>query len=270
MGISMDASQPRITISSLESDDILLMGPSSPEFDAAFKPGRLREYDGVLPYTVVIKNASPQEVIAYSVVWNGNKARGSVTLSVRSVYDFSNLQPGAHLRPQSREIVSMSMSLEAGGLHWDPYVEHLIALYSECAEVNIALDAVLFSDGSASGADTAGWIPRWKAWLDAEKEVLTKVAEASPSQVRDLLHNLAERGSAIARVQSAGADPPFSVMAVLADHANSYEECLDLARAYFALSTIDQLDSVGAQALADIRATLLKKQYPAVHRKRKS
>ena len=44
------------------------------------------------------------------------------------------------------------------------------------ATIEIALDAVLFADGSAIGPDTEDQIPKWKAWNEAEKEVYTKVA----------------------------------------------------------------------------------------------
>ena len=119
-GSSMCAAQPRITVNSLESEGVVLVDSKSAEFDSAFKPGRLNTYDPILPYTVLIKNVSPQEIIAYSVTWNCKTADDSVSLGVRSVYDFSNLAPGARLVPGSREVVSMVRALEAGGLNWDP------------------------------------------------------------------------------------------------------------------------------------------------------
>jgi hypothetical protein len=75
----------------------------------------------------VIKNESEQEVISYSVVWNCRDVDGGVDRPVRSVFDFSDLQPGSHLLPQSTQIVSILMSLEAGGSSLDPYADQLIA-----------------------------------------------------------------------------------------------------------------------------------------------
>ena len=259
----MASSEPRVTVSSLESEGVILIDSGSPEFAAALKPGRLKQYDPILPFTVVINNVSGQEIIAYSVVWTCKKEDGSVSRAVRSVYDFSNLETGAQLVSGLREVVSMVRELEAGGRRWDPYAGQLVTQYSACAEVNIAVDAAVFSNGNAIGPDIAHWVPRWAAWLDAEREALAQIANSSPSEVRDLIHGLSEAGLAIAR-RSSKETPTFAQLGVLADHAATYSESLDLAKAYFALASLDLLERSGSSAIDNVRSMIQGKRYPLI------
>lgn len=191
----MSASEPLVRVSSLESQGVVLLSWSHPDFARAFKPGRAMEFDAILPYTVVIKNDTDQEVIAYSVVWYCTGADGWVVRQPRTVFNFSTLRPGTNLRPHSAEVVSFLLALEAGGLHVDPPTEaamnKAVTFYSQQAAIRISLEAVLFEDGSAFGTDDIGWIQRWKAWLEAEKEVFSKAAQTSPPEVSDILRRMA-------------------------------------------------------------------------------
>jgi hypothetical protein len=133
--------------------------------------------------------------------------------------------------------------------------------------VNIALDAVLFADGTAVGPDTQHCIPRWKAWLEAEKQVFTAAVQSSSMERRALLRQLAEPGSAEFRRNSQRDVNHFSDLGVVADHANTYAECLDLARAYVALAILAELDENSASTIDNLRAILASRQFPTVHKK---
>jgi hypothetical protein len=268
IGIStMSGNQPLVTVTGLESEKLLLLSASSPGFEPAFQPGRLEGYDRLLPFTVVIKNESDQEVIAYSVVWNCRNLDGSVDKPVRSVFDFSDLRPGTHLPPRSTQIVSISTSLEAGGRAWDPCADKLIALYAKYQDIHIALDAAVFADGSSVGPDTSHWIPRWRAWIDAEKEVFTEATQSVPSETISIMHRMAEPGSVLARRLSSGELGHFTAFAVLADRSGSYAECLELARGYFASAIIEEIEHGGLPTIENLRSILRSKVYPDVHSK---
>ena len=261
---------PHITISSLGRDGVVLLPSSHPEFESAFKAGRAKEYDPILPYTVVIKNNTDEEIIAYSVLWNCTDADGHFTRSRRTVVNFSNLAPGANLIPHATEIVSMLSGLEAGGQRADfatvSRIDKDAARFSQQRDVNIALDAVLFADGSAIGPDAAHSIPRWKAWLDAEKEVLMAATRMSPSELQPGLRRLAEPGVEIVR-RSNGDLRNFADLSIMADHSDNYAECLILARGFFALAILDELEHGHMPTMENIRGILRSKRYPIVHRK---
>jgi hypothetical protein len=129
------------------------------------------------------------------------------------------------------------------------------------------LDAALFADGSSVGPDTSQLVPRWKAWIDAEKDVFTKATQSVPSETVSMLHHIAEPGSAIARRLSSGQLGHFSELAVLADHSGSYAECLELARGYFASAILDEIEHSSLPTIENVRSILRSKIYPDVHSK---
>ena len=196
---TMGAFEPRITVSSLESEGVVLLSYGHPDFGRVFPAQKAPEYDALLPYIVMIRNDTDREITAYSVVWYST-ATGLVTKKLRTTL------PGVNLRPHSTQVVSLMSTLETGGPNVDPSTENairsLVAFFSRQAAVRISLEAALFDDGAAIGPDNEDWITRWKAELDAEKHVFTMATSSPASQVRAVLGQLAEPAIALARRQS--------------------------------------------------------------------
>jgi hypothetical protein len=265
MALFGQAPKQRITISSLEQDGIVLLPPSHPDFEAAFEPGRAKEYDELIPYTVVIKNNTDHAIIAYSVVWFCWDAGGRPAKPTRSVIG------GPPLAPRQTRAVSFNMALEAGGRSWDTSTEAAVKqnlrMLSKQTAVDIVLDAAVFDDGMAVGPDTEGWIARWSAQMDAEKEVFTAAVESSSGDLQSRLRRLMEPGEAIVRERlKEGANNPGQ-FAALAAHSKGYADCVALQRGYFALSILNELATGNQPTIDNLRGILGSKRYPAIHRK---
>jgi hypothetical protein len=246
---------------SLPSEKVILLASCDPGFDSAFSLGRAKEFDPLLPYTVVIRNDSPREIVAYTVVWSVAVRQ----VYIRNVFGSSMLQPGAGLTPGLTRVVALAPELATQGSKWSAkqaaVVKRLVQSFSNEACVTISLDAVLFADGTAVGPDTANSISRWKAWIQAEQDVFTKATESTPAELSATLQQLTEPGSAIARLRNTVVSH-FSQLGVLADHSEDDRECLDLARAYFAAAIADELNDPGKQTIANLREVLRRNRYP--------
>ena len=259
----MGAFEPRITVSSLESEGVVLLSYGHPNFGRVFPEQKAPEYDALLPYTVIIWNDTDREITAYSVVWYSTAPDGLVTKKLRTTL------PGVNLRPDSTQVVSLMLTLETGGLNVDPSTENairsLVAFFSKQAAVRISLEAALFDDGTAIGPDSEDWLTRWKAELDAEKHVFTVATSTPASEVRAVLGQLAEPAITLARRQS-----DFQgrgQLPTLAERSTDYAECLELMKGYFALSVLDELEENRRPVLENIRMILKSKRYPNVHGK---
>jgi hypothetical protein len=272
--LTMGASaQPPITVSQPEFDGVALLPSSHPDFQAALRAQRARQYDVLLPYSVAVRNDTDQEIIAYSVIWRCADASGQARNAERSVNSFATLGQGTGLMPHATHVVSLSPAVEAGSAAWDPAAEaginRLVASLSGRAAIRISLDAVVFADGGFVGPDTARWVPRWKAWLEAEKEVFNAVVQAGGADAPALLRRLAEPGQAVAMTYSRERVDRPEQLGVIADRwARGYADCLALAKGYFALSILNELNQGALPTLENLRHILGSKRYPAIHSRR--
>jgi hypothetical protein len=270
-GQLMSASDgPVVSVSSLGSAGVILLPYRHPEFDRPFGTGRAAEYDPILPYTVVIRNDTDREVIAYSVIWFCTGADGWVKKQLRTTFNFSSLRPGDNLPPHSMQIVSSGLlDLEGGGHNPAGMMEAMneqVRFFFKQAAIRISLEAVLFDDGTATGPDHGGWIDRWRAELEADQEVMTRAAQSSMPNARDVLREFSNRALAIAKGKGEFV-ADVGLLPIMAERTSDYSECLDLMRGYFALKLLDDLDKSGESALLQVRSTLKSKRYPSVHRK---
>lgn len=247
-------------VSSLQAEGVVLLPSSHPVFMRALRPGVAKEFEPLLSYATAIQNNADRSIIAYAVMWTTTDFDGTVRTGGRVVDNFTNLDAGTNLKPRETRIVAPGFGLEAGLTKVDAltrtHIDDLIKRYSDKKAVSIDLDAVLFDDGEAVGPDRNGWVSRWRAWLDAEKEVFAAAAEVS---------DLNRSSSMRAYIFQAGASS--AEMGVRADHASGYEECLKYARAYFAQRIMEQMTSGNSEAtMNEIRRMLAFKPYPIVHR----
>jgi hypothetical protein len=263
---SMNAAGPSVTLSSLEEHGVVLVASSDPDFAAGLNPGRSPDFDLILPYTAVIKNNTDREVIAYVVLWYCTATDGRTVTQTRNVANFANLRPGAHLRPKTSELVSLLPGVESGQ-QWDGSTQRLLDFYLSQKKILISLDAVLFDDGAAVGPDHSRWIEKWQAWLDAEQTVFSAAATASLGAT-SIVQGLAQHARDVYRTQFGSEANYPGHFSTLADRSQSYSECFEWAKGYFALSMAQEIEARGeAVVMKNINAHLQSKKYPKVHRK---
>ena len=179
-------SQPSITISALNAYGVYLFPSTAPEFTQALSPARPKELDVLLPYAVLIKNDTDKEIIGYSVRWNCRDASGNAGAPEVNRFDFSTFS--SVIAPHGSQLVSSSIGPISAEIQWSGDLqgetERLVSYYSRQQNIAVRLDAVLFKDGTAIGLDGNNWISRWKAHIDAEREVYGLASRAEPAELR--------------------------------------------------------------------------------------
>ncbi len=275
----MSASEPNIQISSLEEHGVFLLSSAHPLYSKAFQPGRAKGYDVLSPYTVVIQNQSPQEVIAYTVLWDCTDFTGKSVRQTRAVFNFSSWKPGTRLVPAKLEPVAL-YPFVAYGQTWDSSDEAMVTrlhrFYSQQTSVHIILDSVMFADGTVVGPDSRRQIEQWEAWLEAEREVFKTAIETPEKDAANVLLTLAHG--------ALGRNPDIHLnvedlnqihhlagrFSAMAGQSSDYLECLDYARAFYVFCILGEAKEAGYgyQGVVTNLAKLVKgKIYPTVHRK---
>lgn len=178
-------SMPTITIKSpIEGMGVKLLSSSSREFQEALSSNKDRSFDDLLKYTALLKNETDKSIVAYDILWVCTDASGVINTSENAWFDFSEFPSASHLRPHNGKLTTPFGS----DLYINPVIDLPIAFqmiesqefFDRQASVEIVLSAVLFSDGTAAGPDLKGWISRWKAHMDAERDVFVTALQ-SPS-----------------------------------------------------------------------------------------
>src|SRR5215471_3695354 len=166
---------PTITVrSTTEGTGVYLLPSTSTDFAKALPPYWARELTPLLQYAVLVVNESNEGIIADAICWNtqGQRGRGCAI-----EYGFGTHLPSdlLILGPKSSSIVLPPSSIGAPFEAWSPNkqaeLEDRLAFFARYPRVEITLDAVLLSDGRAVGEDPGLWIPRWKAYLDAGRDL---------------------------------------------------------------------------------------------------
>ncbi len=182
--------------------------------------------------SVVIENRGSREIIAYSLVWTRLAGETRVLWGRCSRNNFGRLEPGSGLVPGATERTTIRR-----------------ARATPDQTIEIALDSVLFADGCAVGPDAAGEIERWKAWLDAERDIFTRSASAGLAEMEPLLG--AWRDEA----------PPGVI-----DRVNGYDNCLVMARGDIARFLLADHDDGRVRTIELVRRIAASKRYPNVRR----
>ncbi|MFN0102195.1 MAG: hypothetical protein ACKV2U_08905 [Bryobacteraceae bacterium] len=263
----MSGADPLVSVSSLEDEKIFLLRHTDANFDTAWKHGRAKEFDEILPYTVAIWNQSDREIIAYVVTWDCTARDGSVSVSSRIVHEFSNLRPGTGLTPGKIEPVAIPPMVESG--IWSPdmslAIENVVASFRSTEMTHLSLDGVMFADGTVIGPNRSRNVERWRAWLKAEEEVFSNVALLSVDRLKNYLSMAGEPAIALynsARNLSREIPDP-GILALMLDRSQDPREYLSLAKGYYALSALREIEQTGTSTLQNnIRNTLLPKRYP--------
>ena len=265
-------SQPSITLNSLDAEQVYLLPSSAPEFARALHPDRDKELDILLPYTPLIKNDSDKEVIAYSVRWICTDSDGKTGFPEASIFNFWTLRPGSNLPPHTSRLVSLIQGLGLGHPRLTQGrvdAERTVALFQKQRSIVIFLEAVVFEDGGAAGRDANHWIPRWKAYLDAERDVYGHVSQSVPAQLRASLGKFAATAFDLAQPLFQNELKDDSTHLYLATHhVDTYEDCYVLMRGYYAKEFLAKFEEYGLEStIQSVKEFIGSKKYPTIKRK---
>lgn len=178
----------------LKAHGVELLSPADPAFDLHARPlftGNLAELLKIKPFLTLITNTTANTIVAFTLEWMTSSAGGdSVEYSQHKYPDALAACPvrGNEIRPGEQRLVPKSIELNAGLWGDDPtetfYLEQFSAWASEQEHVEslgIALDAVLFEDGSLLGPDKADIAAHFSAYFEAKQRLYKEIVTALDS-----------------------------------------------------------------------------------------
>jgi hypothetical protein len=246
---------PTITVESIDSANIHIHSFTSPQFQQALNPGRDTTLDGLLEYSVLLTNDSEEQIVAYSVRWLFTAADGTTTKSEVTIFDFSHFpSPSSSELPPHKSIFVTNVGPTESVR--DPRVLELnnprmITFLRTQKSIQIALAAVLFDDGSSEGKDPDAWISRWRAHLEAERDLFREAVTLPQDQLQSTLARYISQASEVGRhvraalgIADSGDLNPGQLFEAYR-HAMSYEDQYAIYKGVRAIIVQDRLGRAG-------------------------
>ena len=256
----MASAQPAMTLVGLENDGVSLLGLRSPEFIAALDARRDTKADVLLPYSVLVSNRSKLGIIAYSLTWRCHDGSGKIVPHNITRWDFRALNVG--LGPGRSKLFSIVRGVGTPSTEPDERIRTIAGFYERQESIEVQLDLAVFADGRAAGPDPDHWLPRLRAWMEAERDLQSGVAGLRrPEDVEAFV---------LSAARSVDLSDPGKATADLARRVNtarSFGEAYGLARTYFAawMALGAQKSGYGA-VLEQVRQNMTSRRYPVIHR----
>lgn len=264
--IPLSAMSQAITVRDMASAGVRLLRNGDLSFASALSPNRSPSTDVLLPYAVVVSNETARPILAYSVRWKCSPPNGKAVIKESTIFDQATLRV---LEPRSRQLVTSVPGMRSW-YHDDPQVEAaeardidgLLAFYQQQEHIDVSLELVIFSDGEAIGDDPGSWVPRIRAWVNAERDLAHEVQAAGPGDLQGTLATISDQALA------ALATPELKQigLALAANRAQSYREAYGFAKGDFAAQMLESIQRNGSAAALDfVRDLLSKKTWPDIH-----
>lgn len=262
------SAHPRFTLSPLPEQGILLFPFDSPEFQQSLHPARTPDAAPLLPFAVLIANSTNHDVIAYSLRWICTRADKTV-YHESNVFNFRSANPGETLAANRARIASIIQGAGGARLPSSEMLRQqaaaLGAFYQNQDMIEVVVEAVIFADGAAFGPDRNSWIPRWQAYMNADRDLSAAIAGASPTELRPLLDEAVAQAAALLPEGAAAAGQDN--FAVFANQSPEARDSYSFLRGHYARLFLQDLDREGAPALiARLQAATHWRRYPAIHR----
>jgi hypothetical protein len=263
--------QPALTVKSLLPDEpgVYLLPPSSPRFAQAVATDfeYVRDLAALHPYSVVLVNDTEKDIIAYSLRWIARDPDGKAIRREESNCSFSSgmLSEEPALGSRSAHVlIPVGDLIIAGPGPWNPAktkaLNDQLAFLERFRDTTVTLDSVVFDDGSAVGQDPKGWIPRWKALLDAGRDLAGVVGRTADPDVRSELEEMRRPGLSLAQAKR-------TALGSMMYSASTYEEAYIAARAYLANNQLAFMQLGGEFSdLERLREVIKQKRFPIIHR----
>jgi hypothetical protein len=178
-----------IEIADFESDGVALTGPTDPDFDAraqAILSGYAAPVLELKPYLAIVSNYDPRTVVAYTVSWTVTRRNDSSEV-IHTQFKFPDAVAGTGnglAVLQAREIKCGQKRLVGMGFEVWPveYVDSYRGFgqqanqrLGEVKKLCIALDAVIFDDGTMLGPDDSQLGEHFIAFVQAKQVLYREV-----------------------------------------------------------------------------------------------
>ncbi len=207
----------------------------------------------LLPYAVVISNDTDQEIFAYSVRWKCTSPEGESVIQESTIYNLATLRG---LAPHSRKLVTGLATTQDA-----KEISRFAAFYQNQAKIEISLEAVVFADGRTLGSDTGFHIPRIKAWVDAERDLVREIQTTAANELEFMLKK--ERDDALAELSTP--DVRKAGLAMAANNSPAYHQAYKFAKGDFAAQMLVSIQQKGInQAVDSVRQMSARRIWPDI------
>jgi hypothetical protein len=223
------------------------------------------------------KNGSDKDVIAYSVGWTYTNDRGKLITSRVVNYDFSRFPSRTNLPPAAMRVIfppNMPHSAVLQTRRGNQDALDALRLFNRQQSIVITIEAIAFSNGTAVGPDPDHWINRWKAEIEAERDVYQTAAHSQPGSISGQLDSLIKLATEKAQTEKFGFRKDETLgrghIVAAANHAQTYEDAYVLNRGISAMMIVDLIKEQGEVAtIAEVGSYVDSKQYPTIHQERR-
>jgi hypothetical protein len=222
------ATAAAVSVSDLKQDGIKLIGPSDPQFNAFLTRFGLKSnsvLDTFRPFAVIVQNTGSRGVAAYTIRWTLLQPSGPVenfdfTYSIATAMTFPRRDPNgkpakAAISPNELRLITPVFSLAASGPApppaalpgWSPIIRKCTAASS----MSIAVDTIVFDDGTSVGANATHTSERFQAQLSAEHDLKLNIHRqrariVNPSEIFDYLGQISSTVSPPSAASATSAD----------------------------------------------------------------
>jgi hypothetical protein len=255
----MGNAQSGVIVSGLDSEGVSLDDSNSQNFVNSLDPDRDTKADVLLPYSVLMTNHSERKMMAYSLTWRCRDNAGKVVSQNITRWDFRTF---SKLDPGSSKLFSIVAGVGTRSTDSVERIRTFADFYRQQKSINVQLDLVVFADGRAAGPDPDLWLPKLRAWMEAERDLHAAVAALHTQGEVESLVESAVRGVDLSDPGKTTAD-----LFRRANVAGSYSEAYSLAHTYFAAWMALGARTEGYEAvLQQARRNVSLRQYPVIHR----
>jgi hypothetical protein len=201
-------SGPQVTYYGLPQSEVSLHASSSLTFQTAI--GTYLDGDAIaflqpiIPYSVVVRNDGPMALIAIVVRYSLTEASGKTTTHQFMLSTMSNRPNSMILSGEAAfigPISGMNRILRLQGqsranltdpARFSPQLLSRAGIYQRSSSVKIALDSVVYADGSVIGPDEAGNMERMNAWRRADIDLYSELRNRSGSGMESYLRQVVD------------------------------------------------------------------------------
>jgi hypothetical protein len=182
------------TVTEFNGSGISVIPNGSFEFNSfvttSLAPSAATQIQRLLPYSILLKNTSEQAIIAYTFSWTSVDSTGQPSTSYQTVCDDITLK--GLILPQSADIVTSLGPANVAVIQPARLATEALFFQTQ-RSVTIALEAVMFQDGSVIGRDGGLSVPQIKAVLRSEYDLYKSVlTSADPNSLVSKLQQLSD------------------------------------------------------------------------------
>lgn len=201
---SMLMAQTTINVKDLEADGVILTPSTSADFgsQAAALVATSAANASLLPYSVIIRNLTPQMIRGYALKWSYVGKDGVADSNYQVEQNFDPRQKGAEIAPgQGRALSPLGPLLPAATTYSSnaPLIlPNTLSKLAGITSITVSLDSVAFDNGKVIGPNegfaTNIWPNMYAAQRDVGAAVLQKIQSSSVADAIAWLGSQAAQG----------------------------------------------------------------------------